>query len=76
MGGIVVAIIAAVVVIFLVFLALVHRSPAQLTRVLRSTSFSRRRSDRIKDAAAADVSAMQEDDKYFRRRRRRDRTEL
>jgi hypothetical protein len=37
----------------------------QLTRQLRSTSFSRRRSDRIKAAAAADVAAMEEDDKYF-----------
>jgi hypothetical protein len=76
MSGVVVFIIVAVVVIFLIFLALAHRSPVQLTRHLRSTNFSRRRSDRIKEAAAADVAAMQEDDKYFRRRRRRDRTEL
>jgi hypothetical protein len=59
------------VVIFLIIVALVRRSPAQLTRQLRSTSFSRRRSDRIKAAAAADVAAIAEDDKYFRRRNRR-----
>jgi hypothetical protein len=58
-------------VIALIFYAVAHRSPVQLTRQLRSTSFSRRRSDRIKAAAAADVAAMAEDDKYFRRRRRR-----
>jgi hypothetical protein len=64
-SGVVVLIILAVVVIFLIFLALAHRSPVQLTRQLRSTNFSRRRSDRIKAAAAADVAAMAEDDKYF-----------
>jgi|HubBroStandDraft_2_1064218.scaffolds.fasta_scaffold928599_2 hypothetical protein len=69
-SGIVVLIIVAVVVIGLIFYALAHRSPAQLTRQLRTTSFSRRRSDRIKAAAAADVAAISEDDKYFRRRRR------
>jgi len=67
-SGVIVLVIVAVVVIFLIFLALVRRSPVQLTRHLRSTSFSRRRSDRIKAAAAADVAAIAEDDKYFRRR--------
>jgi hypothetical protein len=43
----------------------------QLTRQLRSTSFSKRRSDRIKAAAAADVEEIAQDDKYFRRRNRR-----
>ncbi len=70
-SGIVVVIIVAVVVIGLIFYALAHRSPVQLTRQLRSTSFSRRRSDRIKAAAAADVEEIAQDDKYFRRRRRR-----
>jgi hypothetical protein len=71
-SGVVVLIIVAVVVIGLIFYALAHRSPVQLTRQLRSTSFSRRRSDRIKAAAAADVEEIAQDDKYFRRRRRRD----
>jgi len=71
-SGIVVVVILAVVVIGLIFYALAHRSPVQLTRQLRSTSFSRRRSDRIKAAAAADVEEIAQDDKYFRRRRRRD----
>jgi hypothetical protein len=75
-SGIVVIIIVAVVVIFLLFFALAHRSPVQLTRHLRSTSFSRQRSDRIKDAAAADVAAISEDDKYFRRSRRRRRDDV
>jgi hypothetical protein len=70
-SGIVVLVIVAVVVIGLIFYAIAHRSPVQLTRQLRSTSFSKRRSDRIKAAAAADVAAISEDDKYFRRRRRR-----
>jgi uncharacterized membrane-anchored protein len=70
-SGVVVIVIVAVVVILLIFYALVHRSPVQLTRQLRSTRFSKRRSDRIKAAAAADVEAIAEDDKYFRRRRRR-----
>ena len=70
-SGVVVIVIVAVVVIFLIFFALAHRSPVQLTRQLRSTNFSRRRSDRIKAAAAADVAEISEDDKYFRRRRRR-----
>lgn len=69
-SGIVVLIIVAVVVIGLLFYAIAHRSPVQLTRQLRSTSFSKRRSDRIKEAAARDVAAIAEDDKYFRRRRR------
>ena len=71
-SGIVVIVIVAVVVIGLIFYALAHRSPVQLTRQLRSTSFSRRRSDRIKAAAAADVEEIAQDDKYFRRRRRKD----
>jgi hypothetical protein len=40
----------------------------QLTRQPRSISFSRRRSDRIKAAAAADVEEIARGDKYFRRR--------
>jgi hypothetical protein len=71
-SGIVVLVIVAVVVIALIFYALAHRSPVQLTRQLRSTNFSRRRSDRIKAAAAADVEEIAQDDKYFRRRRRND----
>jgi hypothetical protein len=71
-SGIVVVVILAVVVIGLIFYALAHRSPVQLTRQLRSTSFSRRRSDRIKAAAAADVAEIEQDDKYFRRRSGRD----
>jgi hypothetical protein len=70
-SGIVVLVIVAVVVIALIFYALAHRSPVQLTRQLRSTSFSKRRSDRIKAAAAADVEEIAQDDKYFRRRNRR-----
>ena len=65
MSAIIVLIIVAVVVIGVIFYAIAHRSPVQLTRQLRSTSFSKRRSDRIKAAAAADVAAMEEDDKYF-----------
>jgi hypothetical protein len=71
-SGIVVLVIVAVVVIALIFYALAHRSPVQLTRQLRSTNFSRRRSDRIKAAAAADVEEIAQDDKYFRRPRRDD----
>jgi hypothetical protein len=71
-SDIVVVIIVAVVVIALIFYALAHRTPVQLTRQPRSLSFSRRRSDRIKAAAAADVAEIAQDDKYFRRRRRRD----
>jgi len=70
-SGVAVIVIVAVVVIVLIFFALAHRSPVQLTRQLRSTSFSRRRSDRIKAAATADVLEISRDDKYFRRRRRR-----
>ena len=70
-SGFVVLTIVAVVVIFVIFLALAHRSPVQLTRQLRSTSFSKRRADRMKAAAAADVAEISADDKYFRRRRRR-----
>jgi hypothetical protein len=70
-SGIVVLVIVAVVVIAVIFYALVHRSPVQLTRQLRSTSFSRRRSDQIKAAAAADVEEIAQGDKYFRRRNRR-----
>ena len=70
-SGIVVLIIVAVVVIAVIFYALAHRSPVQLTRQLRSTSFSRRRSDRIKAAAAADAEVIAQDAKYFGRRRRR-----
>ena len=75
-SGIVVLIILAVVVIVLIFYALAHRSPVQLTRQLRSTNFSRRRSDRIKAAAAADVEEIAQDAKYFRRRTRRQDDEL
>jgi hypothetical protein len=75
-SGVAVIIIVAVVVIGLIFYALAHRSPAQLTRQLRSTSFSRRRSDRIKEAAARDVAAITEDDRYFRRRRARRRDDV
>ena len=76
MGAIVVVIIVAVLVVFGIFVGLVRRSPAQLTRQLRSTSFSKRRADRMKAAAAADVAAIAEDDKYFRRRRNRRRDDV
>ena len=60
----------AVVVIFLILVA--HRPSAArpLTRHLRSTTFSQRRSDRIKAAAAEDVAAIEQDDEYYRRARR------
>ena len=63
-----VIIIAVVIVVLVIVLSvgLVRRSPAQLTRRLRSTSFSRRRSDALKRAAAADVAEVLRDDDYFR----------
>jgi predicted Holliday junction resolvase-like endonuclease len=75
-SGVAVIVILAVVVVVLIFYALAHRSPAQLTRQLRSTSFSKRRSDRIKEAAARDVAAITEDERYFRRRRARRRDDV
>ena len=75
-SGVAVIVILAVVVVVLIFYALAHRSPAQLTRQLRSTSFSRLRSDRIKEAAARDVAAITEGDRYLRRRRTRPRDDV
>jgi hypothetical protein len=63
--GIIIAVVIVVVVV-IVGVALLRRGPTQLTRRLRSTSFSRRRSDQLKQAAAADVAEILRDDKYFR----------
>jgi len=62
-------IIAVVIVagVLIIGVALLRRGPTQLTRRLRSTSFSRRRSDDLRQAAAADVAEVLKDDKYFRR---------
>jgi hypothetical protein len=65
MDGIAVLIIVGAVVVFGIFVALIRRSPAQLTRRLVSTRFSRRRSDAIKAAAAADVAEVTRDDKLL-----------
>jgi hypothetical protein len=63
-------IVIAVVIVVLVVVVFVgvfsrHTTPS-LTRRLRSTSFSRRRSDAIRQAAAADVATILADDKYVR----------
>jgi hypothetical protein len=60
-------IVIAVVIVFLAILvgmAIWYRRPPQLTRRLRSTSFSRRRSEAIRQAAADDVAEILEVDDY------------
>ena len=67
-----VIVIVAVVVVFGLVGLIGRRRTRPLARRLRSTSFSRRRSDRIKRAAAADVAAIEQDAAYYRRPRRGD----
>lgn len=65
---VVIVIIAVVVVVGVVGLT-THQRRGILVRRLRSTSFSRRRSDRIKRAAARDVAMLQRADREYVRRR-------
>jgi hypothetical protein len=61
------SIVIAVIIVFVVIIAAMigwYRRPPQLTRHLRSTSFSRRRSDAIRQAAADDVASILEGDGY------------
>ena len=61
-------IVIAVVIVFLVIVVAMiawYRRPPQLARHLRSTSFSRRRSDAIRQAAADDVAEILEGDGYL-----------
>ena len=61
------AIVIGVVIVFVViFVAMIsyYRRPPQLSRRLRSTSFSRRRSEAIRQAAADDVATILEGDGY------------
>jgi hypothetical protein len=64
---IVVIIVVAVVVVLGLFGLIARRRTRPLARHLRSTTFSQRRSDRIKRAAAEDVAAIEQDDEYYRR---------
>jgi hypothetical protein len=64
---VVVIVIVAVVVVVGLFGLLARRRTRPLARHLRSTTFSQRRSDRIKRAAAEDVAAIEQDDEYYRR---------
>ena len=66
---VIVIVVAVVVVVGLVGL-IGRRRTRPLARHLRSTTFSQRRSDRIKRAAAEDVAAIEQDDEYYRRARR------
>jgi hypothetical protein len=68
----VIAIVVAVVVVFGLVGLISRRRTRPLARRLRSTNFSRRRSDRIKRAAAEDVAAIGRDDEYYSRRARRE----
>ena len=68
----VIVIVVAVVVVFGLAGLIGRRRTRPLARHLRSTSFSRRRSERIKRAAAEDVAAIEQDDGNYRRARRRD----
>jgi len=62
-----IVIVIVVVVVVLGAIGLFSRRRTRpLAKHLRSTSFSRRRSDRIKRAAAADVAAISQDDAYYR----------
>jgi hypothetical protein len=67
----VIVVVAVVVVLGLIGL-IGRRRTRPLARHLRSTTFSQRRSDRIKRAAAEDVAAIEQDDEYYRRARRGD----
>ncbi len=59
-------VVLVVIVIVAIFVAMIfwYRRPPQLTRRLRSTSFGRRRSDRIRQAAALDVEEILQGDGY------------
>lgn len=61
----IVIVIAIVFVVIFVAMAVYYRRPPQLTRRLRSTSFSRRRSEAIRQAAADDVATILESDGYL-----------
>jgi hypothetical protein len=63
----IIVIIVAVVVVFGLVALISRNRPRPLARHLRSTSFSRRRSEAIKRAAAEDVAAVERDSEYFRR---------
>jgi hypothetical protein len=68
-----VVIVVVVVVLVLGLIGLISRRRTRpLARHLRSTTFSQRRSDRIKRAAAEDVAAIEQDDEYYRRAQRGD----
>jgi hypothetical protein len=72
----VVVVIVVVVVVVVGLLGLIGRRRTRpLARHLRSTTFSQRRSDRIKQAAAEDVAAIEQDDDYYRRAQRGDPTD-
>jgi hypothetical protein len=63
----VVVIVILVVIVFLaIFVGMIvwYRRPPQLSRRLRSTGFSRRRSEAIRQAAAEDVAEILHDDFY------------
>ena len=72
---IVIIIVVAVVVVLGLVGLIGRRRTRPLARHLRSTTFSQRRSDRIKRAAAEDVSAIEQDDEYYRRAQRGDPTD-
>ncbi len=61
-----VIVIAVVIVFAVIFVGMIswYRRPPQLTRHLRSTNFSRRRSEAIRQAAADDVATILEGDGY------------
>jgi hypothetical protein len=63
-----VIVILVVIVFVVIFAAMIigYRRPPQLSRRLRSTSFSRRRSEAIRQAAAEDVAEILHDDFYSR----------
>jgi hypothetical protein len=70
---VIVIVIAVALVVVVGLLGLIARRRTRpLARHLRSTTFSQRRSDRIKQAAAEDVAAVEQDDEYYRRARRGD----
>jgi hypothetical protein len=62
---VVVIVVAIAFVLIFVGMAAYYRRPPQLTRRLRSTSFSRRRSEAIRQAAADDVATILEGDGYL-----------
>lgn len=61
--AVVILVVIAIVAVFVAMIAW-YRRPPQLTRRLRSTSFSRRRSEAIKQAAALDVAEILQGDGY------------